>query len=148
MNRREAISLGGFLACGAISITACGGVPVDLKITIPDELKDAIAAITKLDSLRNLLPGSVGDLIDRGKQLVATITGAVSLDTLKSAGGSLVALLGTLTEYLPKTGTVGNIVTAIETLLPLMAQSVGLGARMAARRSTGMSVAQARAILR
>lgn len=140
---------------GGIGLAACGGtsgtpsIPtIPIKIEIPEELKDALAAVAKLDSLRSLLPASVGVWIDRAKDLAEKIVNAVSSDNLMSLGGQLVALLGSLTEYLPKTGTTGTVVMAIETLLPLIGQAVGLRSRMAARRPTGMSVQQARAILR
>lgn len=149
MDRRNILTL----AATGTALAACGGTGgfslPSININIPDELKDALAAIAKLDGLRNLLPASVGVFIDRGKDLVSAITGAVSADGMKVAGGQLVTLLeGLLPSLVSSNSTVKMVVSAIETLLPFMASAVGMQRHMAARRSTGMSVPQARQVLR
>lgn len=149
MNRRNLL---GMTAIG-LGLAACQGaslptLPVAVKIDIPQELLDGIAAITKLDGIQSLLPASVVSFIDKGKEIVAAITGAVSLDGMKTAGASLVSVLEQVVKFLPSSGTIGTIATAIQTLLPLIGQAVGLVSMFAARRPTGMSVAQARMVLR
>lgn len=153
MNRRNVLSFAG-VAIG-LGLAGCGGVttnlptlPVDVNVNLPPEIKsivdDASAAIAKVESLGGGIGATVSAEIDKAKGLLAALKGAASSVDVKAIVSGLVSTLGTVAGLLPP--PYGTIALAIETLLPIMGGAVGL--RMAARRPTGMSPAQARAILR
>lgn len=140
MNRRDMITL---LGTGAV-LAGCGGVPsiaITLSPGIQSIIDDASAIIGKVTPVVGAVPQIAGWISTAMGYVDALKTGAG--DT-KSVVGSLVSVLGSVAGLLPP--PYGTIALAIETLLPVMGGVIGM--RMAARRPTGMSPAQARAILR
>lgn len=144
MKRRNLISMLGV----GVALSACGGVkvpPVNISVTLPPEIQsivdDATAIINKVAPIVGAVPQIVA-WIERAKQYVDSLKAGAS--DVQSLVSGIVMALGSVAEALP--APYGTIASAIETLLPLMGGVVGL--KMAARRPTGMTAAQARAVLR
>lgn len=154
--RREVLFSGISLAAAAV-LSGCGAngklpeLPVNVKL--PPELTtligDANAAISKLKGIQGSLPASAQTLVDNAATIVADLSAASSADAAKASGANLTSVLGGLVAMVPKqSGKVGTIMTAIETWLPVAAKVAGIVVPMLlARRSTGMTVEQARAVL-
>lgn len=142
MERRNII----IVASIGAALAGCGGMKLpDINVTLPPEIQsiidDATAIVGKVTPLINAAP-QIASWIDTAKGYIDALkTGAGDVKTFVSG---LVSSLGSVAGGLPS--NFGTIASAIETLLPLMGGFVGM--RMAARRPTGMSPAQARAVLR
>jgi hypothetical protein len=141
LSRRELI-----VFAGATGLAGCSGqMPkIPVSVTLPPEVQtvvdDATAIIRKVESLGNISAVVTG-LIDKAKGFVASLTSGVA-----DHAGIVSQLVNVVTGIAEKIApSHGVIATAIETLLPLIGSVAGL--RMAARRPTGMSPAQARAVL-
>lgn len=144
MKRRNLISMLGV----SVALSACGGVavpPVNISVSLPPEVQsiidDATAIINKVSPIAGSIPQIVG-WIEKAKGYIDSLKAGAS--DAKSLVSGIVMALGSVAEALP--APYGTIASAIETLLPLMGGVVGL--RMAARRPTGMTPAQARMVLR
>lgn len=145
MNRRHLLT-----TAAALTLTACAGelptLPVAVTVALPPEIKavidDATAIVAKVESLGTSVKDTAGSLIEKVKTGIAALTSGTG-DT-KTVVGMIVSALTSVATLLPQ--PYGTIALAIETLLPVIGGAVGM--RMAARRPTGMSPAQARLILR
>lgn len=150
MKRRDLLSMAGM----GLALAACApgatlpALPVNVKI--PDNLStlidDATSAYTKLSSIS--LPASVSGLLTKLKGAVSSIASSSTVELAKSYVADFSATWAQLKQFVPSTGTAGKIATAVETVLPVMLKVAGLVSMFAAERPTGMSVAQARALLR
>lgn len=145
MNRRSLLSTAGM----ALALAACAElpkVPVEVTVAIPEELKpvieDVTAIVAKVESLGSSIPAVVTGLVDKAKGYIASLK--AGLGDSKTIIKEIVAVVGGVAEKLP--APYGTIALAIETLLPVIGSAAGF--RMAARRPTGMSAAQARMVLR
>jgi hypothetical protein len=150
IHRRQMILSGAALALAGC--TATGGLPklpVDIKLPpeLTEFLADASGILAKVDGIRGSLPAPVVALIDKAKPLIDGVAAAGSADS--SVGKVLVNLIKDITPSLPRTGTFGTVVSAIETVLPVMLKVAGIVVPLfMAQRPTGMNVAQARMVLR
>lgn len=141
--------------CGTalpLALAACGG-SLQPVITAPPAttpapaptgglagfIAEAGALLDKVETVRASLPAAAQSLLDTGKQLLASVTSAQSMADAKT----LVSTLASLSTLLPPPYDLIGL--AVQTLLPLIGGLVGL--QMAAR-PTGMTEAQARAIIR
>lgn len=141
MNRRDIIT-----TAGLAFLAACSELPkLPVEVKIPEELKpiidDVTAIVSKVESLGGSLPTTVAGLIDKAKEYVASLKAGTG--DSKGVVKSIVSVVGSIAELLPP--PYGTIALAIETLLPVIGGFAGM--RMAARRPTGMSPAQARHVL-
>ncbi len=134
----------------AAALAACDTVPtipVLVGVTLPPAIQaivdDANLVIGKVKSL-GINTGNIGSLIAQAEAEVAKlVSGVQGLDT-KTIVSTIVSVLGSVASLLPP--PYGTIALAIETLLPIIGGFLGL--RTARTAPTGMSPAQARAILR
>lgn len=153
MRRREFLPMMAGLGI-ALATAACtngGGLAVDaaVDVKIPPELTtlidDANSIYAKLSSIS--LPAGAAGLLGKLKSAVSSIASSKTLADAKNYMTDFSSIVSQIQPFLPSTGTVGQIVTAIDTVLPIMLKVVGLVAMFAAARPTGMPLAQARAIL-
>lgn len=157
MYRRQLLRSAGVFALGGLA-AACGAnsklpeLPVAVTVALPPEIKeiidDATAAIAKVESLGAAVSDTVKADIEKAKGYVSSLigvgaTGAGS-STTKTVVSGIVSALGSVATLLPP--PYGTIALAIETLLPIIGNKIGM--RMMARRPTGMTPATARAVLR
>lgn len=151
LSRRRALMLGAsalpliLAACGTPAPVITGAPPVTTPPATPAPtgglsgfIAEAQAILDKIDSVRTNLPAAAQSLLQTGKDLLATVTSAQSMDTAKT----LVTTLASLATLLPPPYDLIGL--AVQTLLPLVGGLIGL--RLAAR-PTGMTEAQARAII-
>lgn len=152
LSRRRVLRLGSIAL--PLALAACGGGTLAPIITGPPApttppapaptgglagfIAEAGALLAKVDSVRDKLPAAAQNLLQTGKDLLATVTSAQSMDAAKT----LVTTLGTLSTLLPPPYNLIGL--AVQTLLPLVGGLIGL--RLAAR-PTGLSEARAREII-
>ena len=137
---------------GGSVLAACSSLPkLPVDIKLPPELTaildDANSIVSKVESLKGSLPTSVTGLLDKAKTLIASLSTTTTVDAAKPTVSSFVSVADDIAALMPKTGTLGTVAKAIQTLLPIITDVAKIGHLFAARRPTGMPVAQARAIL-
>jgi hypothetical protein len=133
-------------------LAGCAGAKLPelpVSVTLPTELTTLISDTTAIyDSVKSLsLPTSVTSFIDRMKADVSAIASSKLLSETKTALSDFSSTWQQIKSFIPTTGTAGEIVTAVETVLPIALKVAGLVSMFARSRPTGMSVEQARAIL-
>lgn len=140
-NRRELLA--GSVALALAACTETPTIPAAVSNALPADVQSAVgdigSIISKVESLGSSIPATVSNAIDKAKGLVSSITPANATDAIKQ----IVPVIGAIATLLPP--PYGTIALAIETLLPGIASVAG--AVFSRRAATGMSAAQARALL-
>lgn len=148
MRRRDLLLIG----VSAIALAGCPDIPV--KVELPPELTQLIGDVNgitgKLSSAG--LPSSLNSLLKKAEGLASSIASSSSVKTAAGFVKDWAPIVEQLVGAIPQsqgTGTTATVVNAIITVLPEVIRVAGIVAPLfLARRATGMSLAQARAVLR
>ena len=151
MNRRDFLLRGVGIA-GMAGLTACHNglpaLPVDVKLpTNLSTLIDDVNMITsKVSSLAPSLPASAQSLLAKLKSTASSIANSSVVQTATGALNDFATTWNLLKPMIPSSGS--TIVSAVETVLPEALQIAGLIGMFAARAPTGMTIMDAKRILR
>lgn len=133
------------LLSGIGLLAGCSGIPVEVKL--PDNLSQLIddvnAIVTKLSSIS--LPIGTASWLDKMKAAAKAISQSKVLADVKGFVADFSTAWAELEPYIVKAAP--KVVTAINTVLPIVLKVAGLVSMFAAQRPTGMTLAEARVLL-
>ncbi len=150
MNRRQVLTVAAFLPIGYV-VHGCASVS---QITSDANIiADGISAILPtIQSLTGLAGGAyqtVVNAVNAIKSAAATLssaTGGVAIDAAQAISASIATIASALSNFkVPP--WVSTVISAAETVAPIIIQALGVLPRMAEGHSTGLTAAQARGVL-
>lgn len=141
-----------FMALSATAALAgCSGIQlpaVPVKVDLSPELTELITDMNSIyKSVSSIaLPASVSGWVEKIRAGVSAVASSKIVTDAKAGLVDISAAWEAIKPYIP--ASVSKIVAAVETVLPWALKIAGLVSMFARTRPTGMSLEQARAVLR